>query len=779
MFRAWAKINIGKFAQIQKHSIFAPFFNHRISHPEPNTNTCKPKLLLLKFFSPMKHFLLHRTLVLCAALIVLLSLNRCRRDLPENPTWPDVHERFQAAYNNLTTQEEINFFDFDFLSSINPNVVNIAAQRGDDTLTTALALRLLELNQIHHFSGYLIHHYGYPIWDRSEILKDSSGQHAVVMLPMAKPDERETGAYILGYSSVPNWDIRLYTAAEVDSLIQTTQIDTNNLAFKVTAFSNNDIKIFKTKNTPYVAWLDSLAVLGTGGANGGVQDRCQEWVEITICRVAMPQAISGGTTDRELNCYSQRVCLDANGNFTGSTPGAGGGGSVSGGGGSNPQTDPNSQVNPTIQVTQNFANFWSDCMDVMDGEADPSDPELSGPELTICQQLYFVNQSNLMTPSQLEDLSNRPALLQALYNAYLDGPPAPSKLQLLNSMYFYLQNGWMTEAQMIDVLVNIRDKGPVMRKLDALTKSLNLTVGQFQWLLSNPLHTNDLGAFIEKYGHEEGAKKHAEVHLDNLMTDPEYREMSEASLAWPSIVWTIAQELIGDALLDIILDKIPLFNKQDEVRDIIKAAKNGSWVEFSFEVSKLVLETVLKDNPQVALIKTIGEGGQKAKKIGKIIDKIETLLTTMNAQALERAWGIAKKMGGKLFEIEDLPKYLKYIDDLKTPKLGGYFATVNTYSTNFKNKFSDVKDQIAQVHHAVPQKVKNQYNLVNGDQLHSLENLRGIPLNDNFHQTLTNAWRDFFDPYDNAGTVPSLADILAFTKVIDDQYGHRFLPPVR
>ncbi|MFN0012956.1 MAG: hypothetical protein ACKVU2_00275, partial [Saprospiraceae bacterium] len=151
----------------------------------------------------------------------------------------------------------------------------------------------------------------------------------------------------------------------------------------------------------------------------------------------------------------------------------------------------------------------------------------------------------------------------------------------------------------------------------------------------------------------------------------------------------------------------------------------------------------------------------------------------MSTQTLERAWGILKKMGGKLFEIEDLPKYLKYIDDLKTPKLGDYFATVNTYSANFKNKFSDVKDQIAQVHHAVPQKVRNQYNLVNDNQIHSLENLRGIPSNDNFHQALTNTWKNFFDPYDDAGTAPTLTDILAFTKVIDDQYGHRFLPPIR
>jgi len=52
--------------------------------------------------------------------------------------------------------------------------------------------------------------------------------------------------------------------------------------------------------------------------------------------------------------------------------------------------------------------------------------------------------------------------------------------------FFYLENGWMTDAQALDVLRDIQNKVPMMKKLMALTTTLDLTIGQFQWLLQNP-----------------------------------------------------------------------------------------------------------------------------------------------------------------------------------------------------------------------------------------------------------------------------------------------------
>ncbi|MBL7798071.1 MAG: hypothetical protein JNJ90_16385 [Saprospiraceae bacterium] len=480
------------------------------------------------------------------------------------------------------------------------------------------------------------------------------------------------------------------------------------------------------------------------------------WVVTVICNSGPGGGTTGGTT----------------GSTSGGTTGGTNNGGTNGGTSGN-NNDP-------------YGTFW----DVFFGRVPmgifTNNPSILPPgfDTTLVRNFIDIHGFFRFTPKQLQDLQKRPdfiAVLHEVYAAWFDvdydpeQPDGRPDFALAKPVLDFAVKHKLTAAQFEALLRN----GVLFAKVKAITEALILNNTEVGWITSNPVHATDLNTFLEKYGNEEGAKDHANTHLDNLMTDPEYREMSEASFSWPGIVWTIAQELIGDALIDLLLNQIPLFNNQDEVRDIIKSAKNGSWLEFSYETTKLVFKVLLKNNPYAKAVQALWEGSEKAAKISKALGKIETLLGTMSTQALERAWGIIKKMEGKLFEIEDFPKYLKYIDDLKTPKLGGYFATVNTYSANFKNKFSDVKDQIAQVHHAVPQKVKNQYNLVNDNQLHSLENLRGIPSNDNFHQTLTNAWKDFFDPYDNAGTVPSLADVLAFTKVIDDQYGHRFLPPIR
>jgi len=346
----------------------------------------------------------------------------------------------------------------------------------------------------------------------------------------------------------------------------------------------------------------------------------------------------------------------------------------------------------------------------------------------------------------------------------------PNSAQVKAVLAFSLQHN-LTPEQFEALLLN----GALFGQVKAITEALLLNNAEVGWVISNPLHANDLDTFLGKYGNEEGAKDHANTHLDNLMADPEYRDMSEASFGWPGVLWTIAQELIGDALIDLLLNQIPFFNKQDEVRDIIKSAKNSSWLEFSYEVTKLVFKTVLKNNPYAKAIQALWEGSEKAAKIGKALHKVETLVGTIGAQAVERSWGILKKMGGKLFDIEDLPRYLKYIDDLKTPKLGGYFATENTFNPNFKSRFSDVQDQIKAVHHAVPQKVKNTYGLLNDTELHSLENLRGIPVNDNFHQELTNKWTQWYTQHPGF----TLQDALNYAKQLDDQYGHRFVPPIR
>ncbi len=60
------------------------------------------------------------------------------------------------------------------------------------------------------------------------------------------------------------------------------------------------------------------------------------------------------------------------------------------------------------------------------------------------------------------------------------------------------------------------------------------------------------------------------------------------------------------------------------------------------------------------------------------------------------------------------------------------------------------------------------------DQLHSLENLRGMP-SLAAHQTLTNRWNAFYLAHPN----PTLQQVMDQVKALDDEFGHSFIPPIR
>jgi hypothetical protein len=61
-------------------------------------------------------------------------------------------------------------------------------------------------------------------------------------------------------------------------------------------------------------------------------------------------------------------------------------------------------------------------------------------------------------------------------------------------------------------------------------------------------------------------------------------------------------------------------------------------------------------------------------------------------------------------------------------------------------------------------------------QMHSVENLRGIPTNGPLTQgSITAIWNQFYATYPNA----TLQQILDKVKSIDDQFGHYFVPPIR
>lgn len=84
------------------------------------------------------------------------------------------------------------------------------------------------------------------------------------------------------------------------------------------------------------------------------------------------------------------------------------------------------------------------------------------------------------------------------------------------------------------------------------------------------------------------------------------------------------------------------------------------------------------------------------------------------------------------------------------------------------------------MHHAVEQKILNLYpGLVTEPEMHSLENLRGIPkgqVNNSVHlSAIRRAWNTFY----RNNPAPSKQDLLDFATEIDNRYGDQFNPPIR
>lgn len=81
------------------------------------------------------------------------------------------------------------------------------------------------------------------------------------------------------------------------------------------------------------------------------------------------------------------------------------------------------------------------------------------------------------------------------------------------------------------------------------------------------------------------------------------------------------------------------------------------------------------------------------------------------------------------------------------------------------------------VHHAVEQQIQTRFpGLVSKAEMHSLENLRGIPneLNNSLHLSeIRKAWNQFYRQTAN----PTKAELLQMAQKIDDMFGHLFMPP--
>ncbi|MEU1017137.1 RHS repeat-associated core domain-containing protein, partial [Streptomyces sp. NPDC005898] len=106
-------------------------------------------------------------------------------------------------------------------------------------------------------------------------------------------------------------------------------------------------------------------------------------------------------------------------------------------------------------------------------------------------------------------------------------------------------------------------------------------------------------------------------------------------------------------------------------------------------------------------------------------------------------------------------------------------ATSHSYKKTFFDAHPHLKGKVV-VHHAIEQQVLNRYpNLFSADEIHSLENLRGIPkgdINSRIHLSAIRVeWNNFY----NANPNPTRQEVLDHVSKVDDKLGNWFNPRIR
>ncbi|MDR6937888.1 hypothetical protein [Luteibacter sp. 3190] len=109
-------------------------------------------------------------------------------------------------------------------------------------------------------------------------------------------------------------------------------------------------------------------------------------------------------------------------------------------------------------------------------------------------------------------------------------------------------------------------------------------------------------------------------------------------------------------------------------------------------------------------------------------------------------------------------------------------ATSNNYRATFFAANPELDGQVV-VHHAVEQGVLTKFpGVVSETEIHSLENLRGIPkeINADVHLSKIRVeWNRFYKPFLESGTRPTQEQLLQKATEIDNKFGSQFRPRVR
>jgi hypothetical protein len=501
-----------------------------------------------------------RNFSLWLAALLAVILFSCNKELAEDLVATES-EQIAEARAALKTPEEVNFFDFNYLSVTNPHLHQELSFRDgeEDSLILALADRILLQNATHGFVPELVNKIGYPIWDRSNLINISTNQQQAVLIPFAKTTSSSINAFLLAVPlSSSDWFLLL---ADKPSLLAwlpaniSSEEEAEAKEFFVLNYLIFDKYLFGTPDPYLKAWLFQYGDDFSPSENQGVSPRCTQ-ITVThgdcVPHVFRPEGGDDPTTTRGpcgqfetfvvssviiyINCGGTgggggdvSVNLDPFGYGSGPDGWSGVSGNNWWGGvsagGSNCLGCPGSPWNdPAIAQQVQRCELISD---IANGQIPGSLGQFSQAEIDLCNNLSTLMEQLVLSADNVKFLIEN-----------LD------QLAILTA-YFSSGIATLADQNAAIAFMNLRQEGKIsmtLREFMALHRlvfgelgpELGLTELEMNWLLEHGEIARDIDVFLDAENRSEDAKKVVNILIDiansteTPLTQQQFKELLDA-----------------------------------------------------------------------------------------------------------------------------------------------------------------------------------------------------------------------------------------------------------
>ncbi|MCW1916977.1 zeta toxin family protein [Luteolibacter sp. GHJ8] len=176
------------------------------------------------------------------------------------------------------------------------------------------------------------------------------------------------------------------------------------------------------------------------------------------------------------------------------------------------------------------------------------------------------------------------------------------------------------------------------------------------------------------------------------------------------------------------------------------------------------------------LFRAVKETTRAVLKVGSSVARSPS---DRNAREREKRRNNAREdLATRTIDLGFGPPQFDQVENFTVPEAKFGWNKSDDYEKTFFAKHPDLEGKVW-VHHAVEQQMSEKYGgPIPEEEMNSLENLRGIPIDLNTDLHLRMIRMDLNDLYSQFKGWPPKEELLRFARIIDQRYGHLYIPPI-